>query len=48
MYGDPIAGRDEFDDFVRGAIAERSDDGKPPADLTYDNVMKMAEQARRP
>ena len=47
VYGHPVRGREEFDDFVRGAIAERSDDGKAPGELTYENVTRLAEEARR-
>jgi hypothetical protein len=47
VYGHPIRGREEFDEFVRGAIAERSADGQAPAELTYENVTRLAEEARR-
>jgi hypothetical protein len=37
---------DEFDDFVRAAMAELSDDGVAPEHVTYENVMKLVEQIR--
>ena len=36
----------EFDMFVRGAMAELSDDGQAPEYVTYDYVRKLSEQAR--
>jgi len=39
--------KDEFDMFVRGAMAELSDDGKAPQDITYENVLRLARQIRQ-
>ena len=36
----------EFDVFVRGAMAELSDDGQAPEYVTYDYVRELSEQAR--
>jgi outer membrane lipoprotein-sorting protein len=36
----------EFDTWVRGAMAELSDDGKAPNYVTYENVLQLAEQIR--
>lgn len=36
----------EFDLFVREAMAELSDDGKAPEHVTYENVMRWANEAR--
>ena len=36
----------EFDVFVRGAMAELSDDGEAPEYVTYDYVLELSEQAR--
>ncbi|MDB5358087.1 MAG: hypothetical protein JWN24_4540 [Phycisphaerales bacterium] len=46
LYGDPLQGQEEFDTFVRGSMAERSDDGAAPAAVTYDAVTKLADQLR--
>ena len=37
---------EDFDQFVLGAMAELSDSGTTPVDLTYDSVMALAEQLR--
>ena len=37
---------DEFDFWVRGAMAECSDDGKAPDFVTYDYVMNLADTIR--
>lgn len=37
---------EDFDDFVRAAMAELSDDGVAPAHVTYENVMALAGQIR--
>ena len=36
----------EFEEFVLGAMAELSDDGKVPAGITYDGVLELAKQIR--
>lgn len=41
-----IRSEQEFDMFVRGEMAELSDDGKAPDDLTYERVSHLAEQIR--
>ena len=43
---DLIIERDEFDTFVRGAMAELSDDGKAPEHVNYENVLQLAEKIR--
>lgn len=45
VHKNPIA-PDEFDLFVRGAMAELSDDGVAPGHVTYENVMALARQIR--
>lgn len=37
---------DEFDTFVLGAMAELSNNGKAPADITYGGVLQLAQQIR--
>lgn len=37
---------EDFNTFVLGAMAERSDDGKAPENVTYENVLILAEQIR--
>lgn len=37
---------EEFDEWVLGAMAELADDGAVPADVTYENVMALAQQIR--
>jgi hypothetical protein len=41
-----INSEQEFDIWVRGAMAELSDDGKAPESITYRNVLKLAEKIR--
>ncbi len=41
-----INSEEEFDTWVRGAMAELSDDGKAPENVTYENVLILAEQIR--
>ena len=41
-----IASEAEFDTWVRGAMAELSDDGTAPASMTYKSVMALAQQIR--
>jgi hypothetical protein len=36
----------DFNEFVLGAMVELSDPGTAPADVTYDSVLKLAEQLR--
>jgi hypothetical protein len=42
----PINSEQEFDTWVRGAMAELSDDGKAPEHVTYKNVLELAERIR--
>ncbi len=37
---------EDFDRWVRGALAEFSDSGRPPADVTYQTVCDLARQVR--
>jgi len=37
---------EEFDEWVLGAMAELSEDGKAPADVTYQEVIDLAQQVR--
>ena len=37
---------EDFNTFVLGAMAERSDDGKAPENVTYESVLQLAEQIR--
>jgi hypothetical protein len=41
-----IIEEDEFDTFVRGAMAELSDSGLAPEHVTYDNVLNLADEIR--
>jgi hypothetical protein len=43
---DLLIEQDEFDTFVRGAMAELSDEGKAPEHVTYQNVLQLAEKIR--
>ncbi|HVP13647.1 MAG TPA: hypothetical protein VMV94_20905 [Phycisphaerae bacterium] len=44
---DPISiGSGDFDTLVRGAMAELSDGKTAPAEVTYENVMRLIEEAR--
>ena len=36
----------EFDTYIRGAMAELSDDGVVPEHVTYENVVKLTEEIR--
>jgi len=38
---------EDFNKWVRGAMAELSDDGKAPEHVTYGNVLRLAEQIRK-
>lgn len=42
-----IKNAEDFDTFVLGAMAELSDDGKAPEDITYEAVLQLAEQIRQ-
>ncbi len=42
----PIETAAEFDEWVLGAMAELSEDGKAPADVTYQKVIDLAQQVR--
>jgi hypothetical protein len=37
----------DFNTWVRGAMAELSDDGKAPPHITYENVLQLAEKIRK-
>jgi hypothetical protein len=39
-----IGNEQDFNKWVLGAMAELSDDGKAPADVTYEGVLELAEQ----
>ena len=41
-----ISDADDFDTFVLGAMAELSDDGTAPENVTYESVLQLAEQVR--
>jgi hypothetical protein len=41
-----IRSESEFDTWVRGAMAELSDDGTAPKHVTYRKVMQLARQTR--
>jgi len=41
-----IDSSDDFNAWVRGAMAELSDDGKAPENITYERVLRLAEQIR--
>lgn len=42
-----INSAEEFDELVLGAMAELSDDGEPPKDLTYESVLELAHKIRK-
>ena len=46
VAGIKIEAADEFNILVRGAMAELSDDGKAPEDITYERVLQLAERVR--
>jgi hypothetical protein len=46
-YGIPIETSGDFDKWVLGAMAELSDDGEAPADVTYTRVLQLAEKIRK-
>ncbi len=43
---DLIIEQDEFDTFVRGAMAELSDEGKAPEYVTYQKVLQLTKKIR--
>ncbi len=45
-YGVPIQTAEDFDKWVRGAMAELSDGGTPPVGTTYQKVCDVARQVR--
>ena len=45
-YGVAVQTAKDFDQWVRGAMAEFSDSGRPPADVTYQKVCDLAQQVR--
>ena len=45
-YGIKIETEEDFDIWVRGAMAELSDDGKAPDDVSYESVLRLAELTR--
>ncbi len=42
-----INSAEEFDELVLGAMAELSNDGEPPKDLTYESVLELAHKIRK-
>jgi hypothetical protein len=42
-----IGGAEDFDKWILGAMADLSDDGTAPADITYERVLALAEQVRQ-
>lgn len=46
-YGILIETPENFDWWVLGAMAELSDDGEAPQDITYESVLELAEQIRQ-
>ncbi len=46
VAGIKIETADEFNVLVRGAMAELSDDGKAPEDVTYESVLQLTKQIR--
>ena len=46
--GVPVKTAEEFDKWVRGAMAEFSDNATAPADVTYPKVSDLAQQTRTP
>jgi hypothetical protein len=42
----PIEAVEDFDKWVLGAMAELSDDGKAPENVTYENILQLTEQIR--
>lgn len=46
MYGVPIVTAEDFDKWVGGAMAELSDTGAAPDQLTYQSVLQLSRQVR--
>jgi len=46
-YGSLIETKEDFDKWVLGAMAELSDDGKNPENVTYSNVLKLTRRLRK-
>jgi len=46
-YGLLIETGEDFDKWVLGAMAELSDEGKAPTGLTYERVLRLAEEVRK-
>ena len=46
-YGLLIETAEDFDKWVLGAMAELSDEGKAPTGLTYERVLRLAEEVRK-
>ncbi|HCO96770.1 MAG TPA: hypothetical protein DIU00_22995 [Phycisphaerales bacterium] len=47
-YGIKIETEEDFDKWIRGAMAELSNDGKAPEGVTYERVLQLTEQVREP
>ncbi len=45
-YGLLIGTKEDFDKWVLGAMAELSDDGKAPVNVTYESVLQLTKQIR--
>ena len=46
-YGIQIKTEEDFDIWVRGAMAELSNNGKAPESITYENVLQLAKRLRK-
>lgn len=46
--GVPVQTAEDFDKWIRGAMAEFSDNGQAPVDVTHQRVMDLAQQTRAP
>jgi len=46
-YGIRIETEEDFNTWVLGAMAELSDDGKAPENVTYESVLQLSEQGQR-
>ncbi|MFB0551741.1 MAG: hypothetical protein ACETWQ_00370 [Phycisphaerae bacterium] len=47
-YGLLIETKEDFDKWVLGAMAELSDDGKAPENVTYESVLQLTKRIREP
>ncbi len=47
-YGVPVKTAEDFDKWVRGAMAELSDNATAPAEVTYQKVSDLAQETRTP